>query len=205
MSEFKPCFPSYNVLDKWNTPSWNHTTRHVVHERLHQIPQRRFFDPHAYETLAAICDRIIPQPDRPDTPIPIAPFVDGKMDKNSTDGTRYDDMPSMRDSWLLGLRGIDEESRYRFDAVFVDLPGKRQDDVLRRVQRGDVKGRAWQALPPQKFFTHRLLYDIVSVYYAHPAAWSEIGFGGPASPRGYLRLVANRIDPWEAVEEKKEP
>ena len=44
----------------------------------------------------------------------------------------------------------------------------------------------------------------VSVYYAHPAAWSEIGFGGPASPRGYVRMQANRRDPWEAMEEKEE-
>jgi hypothetical protein len=50
------------------------------------------------------------------------------------------------------------------------------------------------------FFRHELLRLIVEIYYAHPAAWSEIGFGGPASPRGYLRLTANRRDSWEAAE-----
>jgi hypothetical protein len=45
-----------------------------------------------------------------------------------------------------------------------------------------------------------LLRDIVEIYYAHPSAWSEIGFGGPASPRGYLRLGTNRRDSWEAEE-----
>ena len=30
--------------------------------------------------------------------------------------------------------------------------------------------------------------DIVLAYYAHPTAWSEIGWGGPASPRGYVRM-----------------
>jgi hypothetical protein len=43
-----------------------------------------------------------------------------------------------------------------------------------------------------------VLDEIVRAYYAHPAAWSEIGFGGPASPRGYVRLAAGRQDPWEA-------
>jgi hypothetical protein len=38
------------------------------------------------------------------------------------------------------------------------------------------------------------------MYYAHPQAWDEIGFGGPASPRGYVRMGFNRYDPWEAVE-----
>jgi hypothetical protein len=41
---------------------------------------------------------------------------------------------------------------------------------------------------------------VVGIYYAHPAAWSEIGFGGPASPRGYVRLGFDERDPWEAEE-----
>jgi hypothetical protein len=50
------------------------------------------------------------------------------------------------------------------------------------------------------FFSNRLLHDILSVYYAHPSAWSDIGFGGPAAPRGYVRLNFDRRDPWEAAE-----
>jgi hypothetical protein len=45
-----------------------------------------------------------------------------------------------------------------------------------------------------------MAHDIVLAYYAHPSAWSEIGWGGPASPRGYVRLDFNDRDPWEAVE-----
>ena len=43
---------------------------------------------------------------------------------------------------------------------------------------------------------------VTDAYYAHPTAWNEIGFGGPASPRGYVRLDKNRRDPWEAAEGK---
>jgi hypothetical protein len=42
----------------------------------------------------------------------------------------------------------------------------------------------------------------VTCYYGHPTAWSEIGFGGPASPRGYVRMDFDRRDPWEAAEAK---
>ena len=35
-----------------------------------------------------------------------------------------------------------------------------------------------------------------------PTAWNEIGFGGPASPRGYVRMDFDRRDPWEAAEAK---
>ena len=44
---------------------------------------------------------------------------------------------------------------------------------------------------------------MVVAYYAHPAAWNEIGFGGPASPRGYVRMDFDRRDPWEAS--KRDP
>jgi hypothetical protein len=50
------------------------------------------------------------------------------------------------------------------------------------------------------FFEHRVIPDITHAYYAHPVAWNEIGFGGPASPRGYVRMGLDRRDPWEAVE-----
>jgi hypothetical protein len=40
--------------------------------------------------------------------------------------------------------------------------------------------------------------DLCGAYYSHPFAWNEIGFGGPASPRGYVRMDFNRRDPWEA-------
>lgn len=57
-------------------------------------------------------------------------------------------------------------------------------------------------MPPREFFQYRIVNDIVKSYYAHPTAWNEIGWGGPASPRGYVRLRADRRDPWEAAEAK---
>jgi hypothetical protein len=42
----------------------------------------------------------------------------------------------------------------------------------------------------------------LACFYSHPWAWNEIGFGGPASPRGYVRMAFDRRDPWEAAEAK---
>ena len=50
-----------------------------------------------------------------------------------------------------------------------------------------------------KFFMQRLLPDIVHAYWSHPTAWSEMGWGGPASPRGYVRMGYDERDPWEAA------
>lgn len=190
-------YADYDVLAKWDTPSWDDLTREVIRRRLTEVPVRRFFNEAEWQTLEAVCDRLVPQPDRSD-PIPIVPWIDEKLHHDQRDGFRYDDMPPLRGAWRLGLEGIDQESQCRFDADFRSLSGADRDTVLRAIQTGDVKGGVWDRLPAQRFFANILLNEVVGEYYAHPAAWSEVGFGGPASPRGYVRLGTNQRDPWEA-------
>jgi hypothetical protein len=192
-----------DVLAKWDTPSWDDTTREVIRKRLNEVPPRRFFTDTEWSTLEAVSARLVPQPER-SNPIPIVPWIDEKLHHNWRDGFRYDDMPPLREAWRLGLAGIDEESRRRFGADFRSLPEWQRDTVLRGIQAGDVQGGAWEHLPAQRFFTTVLLKEVVGEYYAHPAAWSEVGFGGPASPRGYVRLGLNQRDPWEG-EERDDP
>lgn len=201
MSErFHNRFPSYDVLDKWDSPSWNDQTRAVIKKRLTEIPDRRFFTEAEWDILKAVCDRLIPQPDRPDDPVPIAPFIDEKLHENRGNGYRYQDMPPQRAAWRQGLAAIDDEARLRWGGGFGALPANQQDATLRAIQHGDTQSPLWAGLPAKRFFTTALLHEAVSIYYAHPAAWSEIGFGGPASPRGYVRVDIDRRDSWEAVE-----
>jgi hypothetical protein len=47
-----------------------------------------------------------------------------------------------------------------------------------------------------------IVQDCVEAYYAHPWAWDEIGFGGPAYPRGYMRLEHGEPEPWEVSEKR---
>lgn len=199
MTRFHTPYADYDVLAKWDTPSWDDQTREVIRKRLTEIPARRFFSATEWQTLEAVCARLVPQPER-STPISIAPWIDEKLYHNWRDGFRYDDMPPLRDAWRLGLEGIDREGRRRFGADFRTLSGADQDAVLRAIQAGDVSGGVWQNLPAKRFFTTVLLKDVVGEYYAHPAAWSEVGFGGPASPRGYVRLGENQRDSWEGQE-----
>ena len=195
---FESPFDPYDVLDKWSTPSWNDQTRRVVSRRLREIPPRRFFDESEWNIAEAIAARIIPQPDRAAAAVAIVPFIDERLYEKRGKGFRYADMPPASDAWRRGLAAIDDESRTIFARPFVELTDHERDDVLRRVQKGSVASALWQSLPPRRFFVTVLLDDIVGEYYAHPDAWSEIGFGGPASPRGYVRLGFDQRDPWEA-------
>jgi hypothetical protein len=36
-----------------------------------------------------------------------------------------------------------------------------------------------------------------TAFYAHPAAWAEIGFPGPAYPRGYKNAGVGKLEPFE--------
>ena len=197
MTEFRTPYAGYDVLAKWSTPSWDEQTRQVIQRRLREIPPRRFFSEVEWQTLEAVAARLLPQPDRPE-PIPIVPWIDEKLHHNWRDGFRYDDMPPMREAWRRGLQGIEDEAQRQFNASFHTRTPHDQDGVLRAVQEGRVHSAVWAELPPRRFFATVLLKEVVGVYYAHPAAWSEVGFGGPASPRGYVRLGANQRDPWEA-------
>ncbi|MBS0421379.1 MAG: gluconate 2-dehydrogenase subunit 3 family protein [Proteobacteria bacterium] len=194
-------YPGYDVLTKRNSPSWNDQTRRVVDERLAIDPGRhRFCNDSEWLTLTAICEQVVPQPADRAHPVPIAAMLDEKLCANSGDGYRNGRLPSMREAWRRGLRAFEAEARERHGCAFHQLAAAQQVALLTAVQNGQVDSPAWGDMPPALFFTDRLLHDIVSAYYAHPTAWNEIGFGGPASPRGYVRLDFDRRDPWEAAE-----
>jgi len=59
---------------------------------------------------------------------------------------------------------------------------------------------AWEGVGANAFFTKRILFDIPCLYYSHLPAWSEMGFGGPAGPHGYVRMELDWRDPREAAE-----
>ncbi|MBV9825430.1 MAG: gluconate 2-dehydrogenase subunit 3 family protein [Alphaproteobacteria bacterium] len=191
-------FPGYDVLAKRHTPSWNEKTRQVIDQRLASPREPRFLDAEEWQTLCAICDRIVPQPtDRP--PVPLAAMIDDKLYVDRRDGYRDFRLPPQREAWRKGLAGVDAEARRRHSAGFAALSASEQDALLLAVQQGEMIGN-WDGMPPAIFFAKRLLFDIATAYYTHPTAWNEIGFGGPASPRGYVRMGFDRRDPWEAAE-----
>ncbi|HLH92251.1 MAG TPA: gluconate 2-dehydrogenase subunit 3 family protein [Xanthobacteraceae bacterium] len=202
--EFQTLYPDYDVLAKARTPSWNPQTREVVRKRLAEVPPRRFFTELQWKTVQAVCDRVIPQPDRV-MPVPIVPWLDAKLWQRQGDGTRYASLPPQAECWQRGSDNIEAEAQHRYARSFHTLDPVEQDLLLRAMDNEEMEAPAWKSLPSRSFFRHVLLRQIVEIYYAHPAAWSEIGFGGPASPRGYVRLGANRRDPWEGDEVPAEP
>jgi hypothetical protein len=192
-------YRGYDVLDKWNSESFDDTTRGVLRARLESIPPRRFFTEPEWQLLEALVARILPQPDRAE-PVPITPWIDAQLHAGVQEGFRYADMPAQSEAWRRGLAAIDAEARYRHDRSFAELEPEQAAALLDAIARGQANRAMWPGLDPQRFFIGVLAKTIAGMYYSHPAAWSEIGFGGPASPRGYVRLGFDQRDPWEAKE-----
>jgi hypothetical protein len=192
-------YPGYDVLAKRDTPSWDSITRQVVEARLATPLQPRFLDQAQWSAMVALCDGVVAQAaDRP--AVPVAAMLDACLFENQGEGWRDARMPPLRDAWRIGLAALDSESRAAHGVVLAQLEPAQLTALIGAMQRGELYGAEWCGIPPALFFSERVLHDLYGAYYSHPAAWSEIGFGGPANPRGYVRLYKDRRDPWEAIE-----
>lgn len=195
-------YPGYSTMSQ--RAYWDATTRKVVENRVNKTPEIRFFKPDQVRLLEAVCARVLPQEDRDDAHrIPIVPGIDERLFKNEGDGYRFENMPPDREAYEIGLRAIDEMARQLHGKSFVDLEVQAQDQILETLH--DNKPAAahdlWKRMPAYRFFM-LLVKDCVEQYYSHPWAWDEIGFGGPAYPRAYMRLEGGQPEPWEKPEKR---
>lgn len=192
-------FPGYDVLAKRDGPSWNPPTRAVIDERLALSDEADLLDPRRRATLRALAARIVPQPEGR-AAVNAAAMVLVKIAQDDSDGYRPAALPRVREAWTRGLDAIEGEALVRHGRSFADLDGPAQDALLTAVESGKV-ATDWNGLDPKLLWQWRIVPDLVSAYWAHPSAWSAMGFGGPASPRGYVRLGSDQRDPWEAAEQ----
>ena len=193
-------YPGYDVMAKQHSLSWNEQTRRVVNARLAVPREPRFFTSDEFRTVSAIAARIVPQ--EPPAAIPVAALVDARLHDGRGDGYRHAGMPRAQEAWRRGLQALDAEAQGAFGSDFHALPPERQDRLLQQMQDGELCHAAWDPMTSEQFFKQRMAHDIVLACYSHPTSWSRIGCGGPASPRGYVRVGYDERDPWEAAEVK---
>jgi hypothetical protein len=197
-------YPNYHTLGQQKF--WDATTRNVVLKRVHGVPPIRFFDTDQARLMEAISARIIPQDDRDDAHrIPIVPGIDERLFEDRGDGYRYENMPPDREAYVMGLKAIDRMAHERYGDGFTSLGPPAQEELLKSIHDGKPYGahELWEKLPAHRFWM-LLVGDCAAEYYAHPFAWDEIGFGGPAYPRAYMRLERGQAEPWEVNESRYE-
>ena len=197
-------YPGFETLSQQKY--WDQATRDLVLERVSHVPPIKFFNAEETQLITAICNRVLPQDDRDESRrIPIVPRIDDRLATGRIDGYRFEGMPSDADAYRIGLKGIEMMARAAHHKRFADLGPLEQDKILKSLHDGKPVGadEIWRKLPVHRFWT-LLVQDCVEAYYAHPWAWDEVGFGGPAYPRGYMRLERGEPEPWEVEEQRYE-
>jgi Gluconate 2-dehydrogenase subunit 3 len=188
-------YPDYDVLE--HAGHWDEATREVVLARVNETPPIRFFTPDEARTLRALCDTVTAQD--ADPRIPVLEHVDEKLHAGRLEGYQYAGMPDDRDTWRIAARGLDEAARDRGAPSFADTTQEERVEICSAFKDGDLSGGAWDGLDVKRAWSV-LLRDTLAAFYAHPWAWNEIGFGGPAYPRGYSRLGVGLSEEWEGEE-----
>jgi hypothetical protein len=190
-------YPDYDVLAQ--APHWDEVTRRLVLQRAREVPEIRFFTLAEVGCLRPFLDLALAQDAEPR--IPVLEMVDQKLYDNKLDGYRYADMPEDPRTWRLVCRGLDEAARRRGAGDFATAPDGTRYDLVDAFSQGELYGGVWERIDPSRAWSV-VMRGALSAFYSHPWAWNEIGFGGPAYPRGYMRLAPGLRgrDPHEARE-----
>ena len=197
-------YPGFSTLKQKRY--WDATTRGVIEQRVSEKKPIRFFTPAEAMTMLAVVDRILPQDDRTDERrIPILPDIDERLYENKLDGYRFEDMPPDQEVYKIAATAFEEMAQKLNGQTFHELSVREQEEILRSIHRAKPQAAQslWKKMNIERFWT-MLVTDVVSIYYAHPWAWDEIGYGGPAYPRGYMRLEEGEPEPWEVREQRYE-
>lgn len=176
-------YPDYDVLE--TTDSWDEATKKVVLARLEPPGPLRFFGPDEEPCLRAFCDTVLAQDREPRVPVPES--VDSKLADGRLDGYQYADMPDDRDTWRLVLRALDETASRHGAASFAEADPGTREEIVDKFSHADLDGGTWERLNVKRAWSVCMRMTL-SGFYSHPWAWNEIGFGGPAYPRGFMRL-----------------
>lgn len=197
-------YPGFSTLSQ--QAFWDEATRAVILQRVHDLSPIRFFTPDEAALMEALVARLVPQDDRDEAHrVPLVNTIDDRLFTGRIDGYRFEDMPPDTEAYRLGLSGIDAIAHHLHRRRFVDLNATEQDEVLWTLHRGEPPAGedVWERVAVARFWL-LIVQDAIEAYYAHPFAWDEIGFGGPAYPRGYFRLERGQPEPWEVKEQRYE-
>jgi hypothetical protein len=188
-------FPGYDVMSQ--REHWDEQTRAVVEDRLGPRESVAFFGEAEEATCRALLDRLLGL-DARDRGLGVFEALAERLALGLTDGFRYEDMPADPEAWRLSLSALDDLASERHGRRFHELDPAMQAEMLGDVKTSDRLG----PLPVNRLWSVWMRYACAA-FYSQPAAWSEIGFGGPAYPRGFKNLGLDRREPWEAADAAK--
>ena len=188
-------FPGFDVLDQAHV--WDDVTAGVVLGRLALPGTLAFFTPAEVAVARPLLDLLLAQDGEPR--IPVLELIDARLAIGETDGWHYDDLPEDGTAWRATLALLDEDAHRQFEDAFAEVTPGEQAQLVQAVQQLSQGGDPWHGLPAPRVWSLWTRYACTA-FYSHPWAWNEIGFGGPAYPRGYLNPGIDAREKWEVAD-----
>ncbi|MDQ6740299.1 MAG: gluconate 2-dehydrogenase subunit 3 family protein [Actinomycetota bacterium] len=184
-------FPGFSTASQ--ARHWDEATAAVVIARLGLPQDLRYFTPVEEAAARALFDQLLDQ--REDPRVPIVNMVDARLAEDQTDGWHYDGMKPDGESWRASLSALDEDAFSRHGVSFCQVHWDAQTAILTNIQ----DAAQWHEFSGAHIWSLWTRYACTA-FYSHPAAWDEIGFAGPAYPRGYKNLGLDSREPFEVAD-----
>ena len=185
-------FVGFDVLAR--ADDWDQVTAGAVLSRLALPAGLAFFTPAEVAVAKPMLDLLLAQDDEPR--IPVLAMIDARLATGETDGWHYDDMPEDGQAWRDSLAGLDADACLHYGAGFAELDRHCQARLLQDVQDLAERGDRWHGTSAGHVWSLWTRFACTA-FYSHPWAWNEIGFPGPAYPRGYLNPGINARENFE--------
>jgi hypothetical protein len=186
-------YPGFDVLD--SVDLWDDVTAGVVLDRLALPGELAFFTPAEVGVAGPLLDLLLAQD--ADPRVPVLALIDARLAAGETDGWHYDDMPEDPQAWRDTLRLLDQDAQQgHHGRGFAHLISDEQAALIQAVQDLSSDGASWHDWSATHVWSLWTRYACTA-FYSHPWAWNEIGFPGPAYPRGYLNPGVNSREHWE--------
>lgn len=189
-------YPDYDVMKEKD--AWDDHTQSIVSVRIIREKPYSFLTPTEAEILRSICTLLVDDA-RGDVIQYVLGHFDQAMMESYGESERKAGVPRAQTLLREGLKSLNQASITRYTKSFIGLDINEQENMLQELSESNAQPASlWKHLNQRALFK-KLLTLTLEAYYSHPVVWSEIGYGGPAYPRGYVRAQLGQLDPWEAV------
>lgn len=202
MPKYESQYPNFDVMRE--EQQWDPHTREIVTKRLNteSFQPHRSLTPHEADTLFRLC-AILLDDDRSPVLSYVVHYFDSALQADIGESQRKIGVPKQSALIHSGLTWLDQACEKRHDRKFISLEDHVQVQIIQQIVKGSPALTSETDQIPVKDWMDKILTAAVAAYYSHPSIWSEIGYAGPAYPRGYVRSELGLTDPWEARRDDK--
>lgn len=192
-------YPSFDVMKERH--EWDDHTQSIVMSRAKPNNVLHFLTPPEAGMIRRIGSLLVGD-ETPEALDFVLVHIDRTLHQSPGESQRKTGVTEAPKLLRAGLHALEQAAQASHSSSFMDLDAAAQKQYLQDMSQSAAKPIGiWNGIPQAELF-RKLLNLTVEAYCSHPKVWSDIGYAGPAYPRGYVRTQMGQLDPWEAQPEQ---